>query len=154
MPNFSEIFANTPVEDRGGDRLPIGNFTTKVTFADVTESKNGNYGVRFKHTCIEEGPHNGDETWVTAYYTEKSAGIFVETLGKYGITGQMMDADDQAAVQTAVGQVWTVNIAQQKSNPQYTNTYLRKRIEDDSVPAAEDEDEGEAPAPPKGKRPF
>lgn len=151
MPSFADIFANTPVEDRGGERLPLGNFTTKVTFADTTESKAGNFGVRFKHICIEEGPHQGGETWVTAYLTDKSAPIFVETLGKYGITGAMMDADPDAAVQAAVGQVWTVNIAQQKSNPEYTNTYLRKRIEDEGGEATEADD---TPAPPKGKRPF
>lgn len=152
MPSFADIFNNTPVEDRGGDALPVGNFTTRVTWAGTTTSKNGNYGVLFRHTCIEEGPHQGDSAVVSAYLTDKSAGIFVETLGKYGITGEMLDADDEAAVQTAVGQVWTINIAQQKSNPEYTNTYLRKRIEDDSASAAA-EDSAPAPAP-KGKRPF
>lgn len=151
MPSFADIFNNTPVEDRGGDQLPVGNYRTKVTAAKTRESKAGNFGVIFTHVCTEEGPNEGDATFVSAYYTEKAAGLFVETLSKYGITGEMLDADTDQALATAVGQEWSVSVVQQKNKPEYTNTYLRKRLDEGTEDTAEDTP---APPAPTGKRPF
>ncbi len=153
--NFTDMWASTPVEDRGGNNLGPGRYTAKVVSAETRTSKNGNYGVVFRLVSTEPGTE-GDSTIVSAYLTEKSQGLFVKTLSSFGITGEMMEADDVAAIQTAVGQVWNITVAQQKGSTEYTNTYLNKRVDTDGdAPAAEAADTG-APTPPKpsGSRPF
>ena len=154
MPDFGSIWTNTPVDDRGGDDLPPGKYVAKITSANTRTSKAGNYGVVFRLVATE-GPNAGDSALFSAYLTDKSAAIFVEALSKLGISGDMLDADDEAAIQTAVGQVWGITVAQQKNNADYVNVYLNKRA-DGGDTATTEETSGATPTPPapSGDRPF
>lgn len=131
MTSFAEVFANADTEGFGPRQyLPDGKYVAEITHANSKTSKNGKpkFGFLFKATADpRNGEHTGGTVWLNQVFTaenETARNIFARVMGDLGITGQMLDADAEAAVQTAVGQVWTIEV---KTKGEFTNVYLGKR---------------------------
>lgn len=120
MTSFSDLFNNTDLSDVDIEDLPLGDHTATITHGKTRISNNGNFQVGFRF-ANEDG-----SIWMWQTLTEKSAKMFVTACAKLGITGQMLDADADAAVETAVGQEWEISI---KKNGDYTNVYTNKRLD-------------------------
>jgi hypothetical protein len=69
---------------------------------------------------------SGGTIWLNATFSEKAAGFAARDCASLGVTGAMLNSDPQAAVQTAIGQVWSVEVKLSKDG-QWTNVYLGKK---------------------------
>lgn len=118
--NFTDLFNNTDLSDVDIADLPLGDHTATITHAKTRTSNNGNFQVGFRF-ANEEG-----SIWMWQTLTEKSAKVFVSALAKLGVTGAMLDADTQAAIDTAIGQTWEISV---KQNKDFINVYTNKRLD-------------------------
>ncbi len=149
--DFEDVFNDAEEEGFGpSDDLTPGKYTATIKSANWGESKNKDPKAGFMFVAAEGSENadgddvSGDVIWLNATFSEKAKGFAARDCQKLGITGAMLNADPKAAVQTAVGQTWTIEVKLSKDG-KWTNCYLGKQVESD--------DEDERPAKPKASKP-
>lgn len=146
MTSFTDVFNNADTEGYGpSDDLADGKYgQLKVVSANAKKTKGGKPMFGFLLKNVEEGHAlEGDTVWLNQVFTagnKTSEDIFARVMGQLGVTGQMLDADADRAVETTVGQVWSAEVV---TKGEWTNVYLGKR-KDAAAPVRES---SPAPAP-------
>jgi hypothetical protein len=152
--DFEEVFDNAVTEGFGpSDDLTPGKYKGAIVSANAGEN-NDNYprlGFLFK---AAEGSLNadgedvsGDTIWLNLTFSPKAKDFAARDAGKLGITGAMLNADADAAVQTAVGQEWSFEVKLSKDG-KWTNLYLGKRRDGEGATEAPKPKAKPAPTPP------
>lgn len=130
MTSFTDVFNNASDAGFGpSDDLADGKYgQLKIVSANAKKTQAGKPMFGFLLKNIEEGsPTEGDTVWLNQVFSagnQVSEDIFAEVMGYLGITGPMLDADANKAVNTTVGQVWSAEV---KTKGEWTNVYLGKR---------------------------
>jgi hypothetical protein len=139
MSSFSDIFDGVVDEGFGpSDPLTPGKYEATIVTANVGTTKAGDFkaGFLFKDNA------SGATAWMNQNFIKSSpnsAKYFKQAMSVLGITGPMLDADSDAAVQTVVGKQFKIT-AKQKGD--WLNIYLNGAIDAGSAPAS-----AAAPAP-------
>lgn len=139
--DFEEIFNDAKEQGFGPSKdLAPGKYTAVIKSANWGESKNKDPKAGFMFVA-EDGSVSADGEdmsggviWLNATFSEKARSFAARDCAALGITGAMLNADPKAAVQTAVGQRWTIEVKQSKDG-KWTNCYLGKRLSGDSAPS-------------------
>jgi hypothetical protein len=133
MSSFSDIFDSVVDEGFGpSDPLTPGSYEATIVSANTGKTKAGDFkaGFLFKDNA------SGATAWMNQNFIKSSpnsAKYFKQAMSILGITGAMLDADADAAVQTAVGKQFKIKAAQKGD---WLNIYLNKEITGGSAPAA------------------
>tara|TARA_R110000796_G_scaffold169017_2_gene285928 strand:+ start:1453 stop:1905 length:453 start_codon:yes stop_codon:yes gene_type:complete len=139
MTNFSSIFDGVVDEGFGpSEDLKPGKYEATVVTANTGTTKKGD----FKAGFLFKDDASGDTSWMNQNFIESSpisCKLFKQAMSILGITGAMLDADADAAVQSVVGKRFSIT-AKQKG--EWLNIYLNKELTGASGPAA-----AAAPAP-------
>lgn len=144
--NFTDMFNDASEAGFGPDiDLLVGKYRATIVAAkgDGTSQKGDpQLGFIFK---AEDGSVSADgedmsgaSKWLNLTFSEAGGKYAAADALKLGITSDMLNADPVAAVATAVGQVWNIEVVQAK-DPRFMNVRLGKRVESgtDTVAAAE-----------------
>ncbi len=131
--NFESIFQEAVSEGFGPSiDLAPGKYIAEIKSANFGESKAGAPKAGFMFVAQDgsvsaDGEDmSGGTIWLNATFSEKAAGFAARDCASLGVTGAMLNADPQAAVQTTVGQVWSIEVKVSKDG-QWTNCYLGKK---------------------------
>ena len=139
MTNFSDIFAGVVDEGFGpSEDLTPGKYEATIVTANTGTTKNGD----FKAGFLFKDDASGATAWMNQNFLASnptSAKFFKQAMSTLGITGAMLDADADAAVQTTVGKRFSITA---KEKGDWLNIYLNKELTGASGPAA-----AAAPAP-------
>ena len=144
MTDFNFIDTYEEAEDEGygpSVELPVGRHTATVKVTSWGTSKGGDPKASFLFTN-DEG-----EIWMSQTLTEGGQKYFAKAMQAFGITGAMMSADPAEALTHAVGQTWEFSVKLSKSNSDFKNVYLNKRVGGEE-PAGPSSPPAPAPAAP------
>jgi len=151
--NFDDVFEEA---EKGGfgpsDELDVGKYEAKIVASkggDDNTSKAGDpqLGFMFK---AEPGSVNadgeecsGDIRWLNLTFSENGGKYAAADAKAMGMTAAMLNSDSERAAETAVGQVWKIEVEASKDG-KYRNVRLKKRLDDGA---------DEAPKPKAKSRP-
>lgn len=150
--DFTSAFEGAAEEGFGpSDDLTPGKYNGAFVAANVGKSQKGDVKLGFMFKADPESTNDdghdvsGDTMWMNLTFSEKGAQYAARDAAKLGLTAAMLNADAEQAVQTVVGQRWSVTVKLSKDG-EWTNLYLNKR-QDEAAPAAPAPAPTPAPAP-------
>ncbi len=135
--NFDDVFEEAEEAGFGpsGD-LGVGKYTATIVSANAGESKAGDpkLGFMFKaaenSTDAEGDDVSGDTIWLNLTFSENGAKYAARDAKTLGLNSAMLNADPEAAVETAVGQEWKIAVVLSKDG-QWKNVRLQKCLDAD-----------------------
>jgi hypothetical protein len=133
--NFSDAFEEASEEGFGpSEDLTPGTYEAAIVAANVGESKAGDPKLGFWFRAAEGSTNDegddvsGDTIWLNLTFSENGAKYAARDAKSLGLTDRMLNSDPEAAVETAVGQVWRIKV---EENGEWMNARLRKRLDDE-----------------------